>query len=168
MALIKCPTCNADISETAKFCPHCGEKRKMPLKFNPKIAIALGIILVIIFAASLFGGNSVKSQVKQLLKDDLSESISISELYYNEEKQACLVEFETKTTIDIAAIYLDTGKILYESDFDYYTYLFNTASSKSQRGKYSQKVLEYGDLASWQFTIAYSGANEKNGWKEIK
>ncbi len=55
MALIKCPECGQEISDTAKSCPHCGYKTK---KINPEkiakykkitsILICIGIVMVVI------------------------------------------------------------------------------------------------------------------------
>lgn len=51
MALIKCPECGKEISDTAKVCPHCGYKKplKNPLNVffytHPRI---LGVILAVI------------------------------------------------------------------------------------------------------------------------
>lgn len=52
MALIKCPECGKEMSDTAKTCPHCGYKKpfKNPLNVffytHPRI---LGAILAVIF-----------------------------------------------------------------------------------------------------------------------
>lgn len=55
MALINCPECNKEISDTARSCPHCGYKMKM---MNPEkiakykritsILICIGIITAVI------------------------------------------------------------------------------------------------------------------------
>lgn len=36
MALIKCPECNHDMSDTADFCPNCGYKFKQSKKILEK------------------------------------------------------------------------------------------------------------------------------------
>lgn len=56
MALIKCPECGQEISDTAKSCPHCGYKTKKSI--NPEtiakciritsILICIGIAMVVI------------------------------------------------------------------------------------------------------------------------
>lgn len=47
MALIKCKECGAEISSTAKVCPHCGAKIKKP-KGGCILYLILGIALLII------------------------------------------------------------------------------------------------------------------------
>ncbi|MBQ7837913.1 MAG: zinc-ribbon domain-containing protein [Clostridia bacterium] len=188
-----CSKCGKELTEQSKFCQHCGnptsidkenivnQPDSMSLEtpandkaFDKKkkrlwIFAACGILAVLVLVISFFSGkNGVVGKVEGLLKDDLGTSITITELYYNEKQQACLVEFETKSSMDVAAVYLENGKILYESDFDYYTKKFNNASSSSERGKWSSKVLEYGDLAMWEFAIASNGATDENGWKKLK
>lgn len=114
--------------------------------------------------------NGIENEVKAILEDDLGSSVKITTLYYNEDKQGCLVEFETKNSVDVAAVHLDNRKIEYESEFDNYTAKMNNATSSSERGKYAQKVLEFTDLAGWKFTVVTSSTEElqEYGWKKIK
>ena len=65
---------------------------------------------------------------------------------------------------------MDNGKVLYDSDFDYYTNKMNNATTSSERGKWASKVLEYSDLAGWKFTVTTSSTEEllEYGWKKIK
>jgi hypothetical protein len=35
MALIKCPECNRDVSDSAEMCPHCGYKVKKHISYCP-------------------------------------------------------------------------------------------------------------------------------------
>lgn len=46
MALIKCPECDKDISDTIKKCPNCGYKLKK--KINKKITYILVVIFIIL------------------------------------------------------------------------------------------------------------------------
>lgn len=55
-----------------------------------------GVIAVVLIAIFAFGGNNgLVKDVEKILEDDLGSSVTIAQLYYNEEKQACLVEFKT-------------------------------------------------------------------------
>jgi hypothetical protein len=190
-----CGHCGKEITDNAKFCQHCGKavlvstdsinaevqispktdahppQKEINKKLTPRSLLLLGcgILAAIIMAVLLFGGNGgVSGKVKSLLENDLGTTVSINALYYNKEKQACLVEFETRTTVDVAAVYLDSGKVLYESDSDYYQRKFNNATTSAERGKWSSKVLEYAELVEWQFGILVSGLPEKDGWERIK
>lgn len=195
---IRCKSCGIEIAEGARFCPECGcnlysdnttsnneqdnvetsivvnststgtSKRKS--KTKPWIIVVVGALAVLIIAILLFPKNGIENEVKAILEDDLGSSVKITTLYYNEDKQGCLVEFEAKNSIDVAAIHLDTGKIEYESEFDYYTAKMNNATSSSERGKYAQKVLEFTDLAGWKFAVVTSSTEElqEYGWKKIK
>lgn len=56
MALIKCPECNKEISNTAKRCPNCGYKlpnNKKNIKKETKITLII-VILIIIFLGFTF------------------------------------------------------------------------------------------------------------------
>lgn len=188
-----CSKCEKYLTEQSKFCQYCGNPTSIDnenianqtdtlsvetsisdkaVGKNKKVSWALagcGFLAILVLIVSLLGGNNgIAGKVEGLLKDDLGTSVKITELYYNEKQQACLVEFETKSSMDVAAVYLESGKVLYESDFDYYTKKFNNATSSSERGKWSSKVLEYGDLAIWKFVIAYDGATDENGWNKIE
>ena len=50
MALIKCPECNKEISDTSRSCIHCGYKLKnvCNLNINKKALIIIGIIILMI------------------------------------------------------------------------------------------------------------------------
>lgn len=78
MALIKCPECRKEISDTIKSCPHCGFKMKTSknnkilekVKSNKKIQIILGIILLIIVLVFIIVMNLTKENrgMKKLAK----------------------------------------------------------------------------------------------------
>lgn len=54
MALIKCPECDKEISDTVKVCPGCGYKFKKAKKIKVSIGKKKKIIVMIVFAALLF------------------------------------------------------------------------------------------------------------------
>ncbi len=52
MALIKCPKCNHEISDTVKKCVHCGsyvKKREQVLKNNKILIVIILIAIIVIF-----------------------------------------------------------------------------------------------------------------------
>lgn len=102
MALINCPECNKEISDTVKKCPNCGmkikssKKEKMSLKTQKMLAIS-GVLIAICIIA-LLGGNAIlgldaseKAQVvilnnmiSEIIEFDLDEkSESQLEIYNN-------------------------------------------------------------------------------------
>lgn len=176
MALIQCPKCGQRISDRAAACPHCGKKKQSKKKLW--ILAGCGVLAALIaMVCFLFRNNTgVEYEVKNILEDDLRTSVDISELYYNEEKQGCFVKFKTKSSRDEAAIHLDTQKIYYESEFDYYTARAETLSqqkpiNETELHECNQKILEFSSYAEWGFTTALMKANgekEWNGWTRLK
>lgn len=135
------------------------------------------LILATIFtlsSCSIFT-NSTEKEINRLLKDDLNDSIKITKLYYNEEKQGCFVEFQTSTYTDKAAVHLDTGAIDYESEFDYYTEKAEELRNQNpinqeELHKCNQEILN-SSYADWHFAIVVFEANgrpEDSSWKRIK
>jgi hypothetical protein len=45
MALITCPECKKEISDTANKCPHCGYIIRLTRKWSPGIAALLSLVL---------------------------------------------------------------------------------------------------------------------------
>lgn len=55
MALIKCPECGKEVSDTIKTCPHCGYKIKNR-KMSKKIQIVFALLIVLVIILALFIG----------------------------------------------------------------------------------------------------------------
>ena len=175
MALIQCSKCGQHISDKAAACPHCGNKKQKKKKLW--IFVGCGVLAVLVAMVCILLGNSsgVEHEVKSILEDDLGTSVDISELYYNEEEQGCFVKFKTKSSRDEAAVRLDTQKIDYESEFDYYTARAETLRqqkpiNEEELHKCNQKILD-SLYAEWGFTVAAMKANgetERNGWIRLK
>ena len=189
-----CPNCGNEIKQNARFCENCGQsvivttvnkseetskqvniftnqvssENRRRQKRGVVLTCVLVLVLCIIVKSCTGVDNGAVNNVENLLQEDLGTSVRITELYYHENNQAYLVEFKTEKGADIAAVYLNSGEILYDSDFEYYQSKFNNASGTSERGKWASKVLEYADLADWEFSILVNGATQKNGWKQIK
>lgn len=197
---IRCKNCGVEIAAGARFCPECGRNLysenttsnneqgavETPIVVTPSIdaskrksktkswiiAVA-GALIVLIIAILFFPKNGIENEVKAILEDDLGSSVKITTLYYNEDKQGCLVEFETKNSVDIAAVHLDSGKVEYQSEYDYYSTRAEKLRKQSpineqELHKCNQKILECSDLISWKFSVKLNGATDENGWKRIK
>lgn len=163
-----CTKCGLPLADDVKYCAQCGTKINKKMEISPKFICVCVAVAILIILLLWFSGTGVKFQVRQLLQDDLGSSVTITELYYNKAIDGCLVAFNSEGTSDVAGIYLSTGKIKYYSVFEYYSSMFNWATSQEQRAKYSQKVLEYSDLVNWEFIISCDGATKENGWTKIK
>ena len=81
MALIKCPECNKEISDTAKRCPCCGYK--FPIKNKSTICIICFVIIAIIIIISsiiLYTHSQplykYKHQIIETLNDYKNDTIS--------------------------------------------------------------------------------------------
>lgn len=100
MALIKCPECKKEISDTASKCPQCGYKIKGTIDIqeiknkiieNKKIIlIVLGIIIGIIIFSLLFSSNENKDSKK--LKEYL-ETIGYSCTKYTSENSGDICDY---------------------------------------------------------------------------
>ena len=64
MALIKCPECEKEISDTVKKCPHCGYslKKKNNKNIIVKIIILVIAILLVIFIAQNVHNNNIQKK----------------------------------------------------------------------------------------------------------
>ena len=63
MALIKCPECDKEISDTAKVCPSCGYKqKKLDIAKHKKISTNILIIGVLLFVAAILWSMDTSDQ----------------------------------------------------------------------------------------------------------
>ncbi len=106
MALIKCPECKKDLSDSAKKCPHCGYINKKEnnfiklLKENRKIQIVIGIIVLVIIVVLVL--NLILNKDKRNLKKMLNhlEDSGYSCIYNDEDiRYYCDRETSGKTEI---------------------------------------------------------------------
>lgn len=71
MALIKCPECGKEISDSVKQCPHCGYEIKKQKSKKPVIAVIIIVIVVLAGGAASYLGyfrpNSIMNQAENLI-----------------------------------------------------------------------------------------------------
>lgn len=74
MALIKCPECEKEISDTVKRCPNCGYRIKK--KANKRIILTISIIMIILAIGGIGGGiyiNTYNNKVAQQAEKDYND-----------------------------------------------------------------------------------------------
>lgn len=75
MALITCPECGKEVSDSAKICPECGYKLKR-FKINKKVLIKITIPIIVVIAVSIVGTQLYKAyqaEQERLLNRQLQE-----------------------------------------------------------------------------------------------
>lgn len=93
MALINCPECNHEISDSAKSCPHCGFRIKK--SNNKKVPIIIGVCLITIIVcvavvllnrSGLTPEQKAVSDVSTMIKNDLfnSDTFILYDAYVSE------------------------------------------------------------------------------------
>ena len=79
MALIKCPECEKEISDTVKTCPHCGyklrKKAKDNIKTSNKIIIIILIIIILPIVYLLLIGQESRQIALNIIKSGSFECI---------------------------------------------------------------------------------------------
>lgn len=113
MALIKCPECNNEISDTTKTCIHCGYKIESNSQiyihpFVKKIAPIIIVLLVIFIIISINKKNKSDSSDNLFSCDDLSYFVDSSKTSYANEHGYSI----NKTSCEFAGYikYTDTGE----------------------------------------------------------
>ena len=95
MALINCPECEKEVSDSAKLCPHCGYKinsKKASSLFKGisktrLIIIGVLIVLIIIVAIFLFTPTSYNTRSDSklsIIDKEVEDSVRIQALAYND------------------------------------------------------------------------------------
>lgn len=146
------------------------------MKITSKFARLFSFLIIIVTSIFILSScGTIDSKVSKLLKNDLNASVEIIKLYYNEEKQGCFVEFQTRTYTDKAVVHLDTGKIEYESDYDYYVEKAEELRNQkpineNELHKYNQKILD-SSYPYWSFSVSVfeiDGSPKDSNWTRIK
>ena len=106
MALVQCPGCGNDISDTVRKCPHCGRKLK---KEKSKIKMPVIICIVVVLVGTLAGFVWMKNReekiqtclakVNELYSSGDFDGVekcydSLDELHYNTSSQRVILEYD--------------------------------------------------------------------------
>ena len=137
MALMKCPECNKEISDTTTVCIHCGYKigNNSQIYIHPfikKIVPIIFVLLVIFIIININKNNESDSSDNLVSCDDLSYFIDSSKTSYSSEYGYSI----NKTSCEFAGYikYTDTGeyeiKIACESPNKLYNKTFKYKCSK--------------------------------------
>ena len=145
MALIKCPECGKNISDTCKNCIHCGCPIRKGKKINKKIvfgawglAIVVAIVIIGVSVINKVSPHTIKntqliklmeytssSEIKKDLGDDYEHKVwdtldSTSDMYEDiviDGKEYEKVEISYQSNGDFERIYLDSDSIWTEEEY---------------------------------------------------
>lgn len=113
MALMKCPECNKEISDTTNVCIHCGYKigNNSQIYIHPfikKIVPIIFVLLVIFIIININKNNESDSSDNLVSCDDLSYFVDTSKTNYANEHGYSI----NKTTCKFSSYikYTDTGE----------------------------------------------------------
>lgn len=172
MALINCPECGKEISDTIEQCPHCGYKIKRKNFANKKLLIfpiVIVAIICIVYAVKLsISNDSPASQAVKIVKADYGKDVNITAIYYNKEQNGCIVEFTSSGISDVACVYLNDKSVGYESVYEKISENVNDASlSDEEKQKYATQVIEYPYDALWVYDLFVNGTSGSE-WEKVQ
>lgn len=70
MALINCPECNKEISDTVNQCPNCGYTLKKKNKVNKKIILIIITCIIVIFCGISIKNSYEKAQAEKAAQEE--------------------------------------------------------------------------------------------------
>lgn len=172
MNTINCPECGNKIVDNLKSCPQCGFVLNHRKKGNKKLfTIICGIVvlctLIIISILFIINSNSIDRKAIKIIESDLGCSIDVIDIYYNEDKNGCIVGFYRDEIEDIACVHLEDGKVGYKSIFEEYSQKMNNAITNSAKREYAEQLLDYPYDAMWVYNLLINGTDESS-WEKIK
>lgn len=164
MALVKCPECGLEISDTAKNCPHCGYEQKS-IKIliakskgqYKKIVLSAAIVIILLFAVNVLARPNIKmddfdidsSKIATLLFLGVPSEVDGSEWEYEE----CGIKFYG---IPVKNIFYDFSGNRYSMIFES-EYRENVQNVLSEHCEYSRSYIlrfyTYNELS-----VTYDGA----------
>jgi len=115
MALIKCTECGNEVSTTAKTCPKCGAKVKLPrwpdgpVSGSQKFQIGLAAVIVIVFLIIIMSGSeqSLRTEAKhdaEQREKNFLEGEKIAQLHWQENMQKGVEKRKAAEAQRIAAL----------------------------------------------------------------
>lgn len=147
MALIKCPECNKEISDTIKKCPHCGYKLAKKKGKKENVYKSLFVIVVILMVAVCTGGvvyytlnhDPVAKYQRLVLKGKKQEAIELynQKIKNDKEKNDLLIKKQTK---ELDAIYTDY--LNDKSSYDKAIKAINVYKQYDSSKQYSNDIME--------------------------
>ena len=151
MALIKCPECSKEISDTTKSCPNCGyrfKKRMNDKTFKLFFAIIFVIVIVavIIIANRLIQYYSIKSDIRQCAVsyikavDDYNSSKASFEDTKAKLKQIDNRASSLESKYGATGLSVDESRICYEISFG--SIMFSTKDITDTRNEVA-KIIGY-------------------------
>ena len=176
MALIKCPECGKNISDTCKNCIHCGCPIRKGKKINKKIvfgawglAIVVAIVIIGVSVINKVSPHTIKntqliklmeytssSEIKKDLGDDYEHKVwdtldSTSDMYEDiviDGKEYEKVEISYQSNGDFERIYLDSDSIWTEEEYKILVKDF----IEQYGGEYDYKEDEYKGNAIYDYS----------------
>lgn len=180
MALVSCPECGKEISDSSNACIHCGyvlAKKKslveIAKEYKSKLIPIGAILLVIILGVSLFATGIIgmssaeraaSSNIKTLQKTLLDpSSIILYEVYqsfeYSENKSATLIHYGAKNKGGGI-----TDDWAYVSDKELQSY---NEYEKAVRNDDNTTILANGTVMFAKYNLELTGTGEDSMWKSI-
>lgn len=159
MALIKCPECEAEISDQAIRCPKCGcpnvgrgneatESNKTPTKKYRNIIIVIGTLIVFVIGIAcillLTNRNKPAKEAMEIIMQDLGvngKELTFDRIYYNENENACVVYYNNGEIDDIAVVLLDSREVGYQIMFELAALGMELANTEEQKQRIAQEII---------------------------
>lgn len=180
MALIKCPECQAEISDKAISCPKCGysavgrenvtvESVKLPKKRFLHIGIVIGIIIFLIGIMCIWGYKNKIAPVKEAIeiishdKGDNGKELTFYRIYYNDSENACVVYFNNGKIDDVAVVQLDSKEVGYKALYDILALGMMLAESEEQKQEIAQGIIS----DPYDPTYVYNVEKGDETWKLV-
>ena len=134
MALINCPECGKEISDTSKSCIHCGyvidkkistfdkiiildKVKKLEKKKRLGIGAIIAAVLICVLCFTLFGGSPIESEASKYIREtkkidnvkEINAVVCISKKYYGHDENTLgyVVLYSTKNESEFA--YFEEG-----------------------------------------------------------
>lgn len=81
MAIIQCPECGGQISDSAKCCPHCGFKRKREVGIGTVIVILIAVFFVVFCVfMKITADHDREEMVKEVFYSENEDGVSLSDI----------------------------------------------------------------------------------------